>query len=168
MPTPFSESRRALGRQQHETRRTLRSPGRDDRAATSPRRPPFPSAIAVRGGDRSGYPGAREAMSRGSNRALTGKRAFVAAALKQAADWRESRRCHCGALGYQSCIHRPNGADGPVAERFPFHHRTCAQWTAADHLKEEAADRPKLGGGSLAQRPTAQRGMFARHSDCQS
>ena len=51
-----------------------------------------------------------EWSKRGGYTAAADAKALKAAGMKAAREWRESRRCHCGALGWQPCIHRPDGA----------------------------------------------------------
>lgn len=103
------------------------------------------------GGDRSNHPGARESMIAGGKRSAAQQRAYAAAAVIRAIEWRESRRCRwCGALGYESCAHRPQGADGPVEPvfaSFPFaNHRTQIQVRLDEQLREVTAG----DGGSEA------------------
>lgn len=73
--------------------------------------------------------------------------------LAAAIHFRESRRCpHCGALGYVTCSHRPNGAQGEtlsaVEQRMPFEgHRTVAQvWGLAAPGENRGAGGPGAPG----------------------
>lgn len=48
-------------------------------------------------------------MSEGGKKGAATVRAQRVAGMAAAREWRESRRCACGALAYQSCAHRPDG-----------------------------------------------------------
>lgn len=125
----------------------------------------------MRGGDHSHRPGARQKMLAGTVRGLAEKRAYKRAAIAEAIEWRESRRCTvCGALAYVPCVHRPNGAHGEPADltsavqHMPFAgHRTCAEWMG------KAATLAKLGGDGAAvggQRPPQIDVIARRHGEC--
>jgi hypothetical protein len=51
----------------------------------------------------------REGSLTGAAGSLAARRAKKANGMAAAVEWRETRRCHCGALAYQSCAHRPDG-----------------------------------------------------------
>jgi hypothetical protein len=52
----------------------------------------------------------RVGSSIGGLHSADGRRAKRQRGMAAAIAFRESRRCHCGALGWQSCKHRPDGA----------------------------------------------------------
>jgi hypothetical protein len=51
----------------------------------------------------------REGSLKGATGSLAVRRALKAKGMAAAIAWREKRRCHCGALAYRPCIHRPDG-----------------------------------------------------------
>lgn len=53
--------------------------------------------------------GSIAALHSGRARGIAKRRAKKALGMAAAIEWRESRRCHCGALAFESCAHRPEG-----------------------------------------------------------